>query len=129
MDNNQQYTSQAGTAANPQPQYAQTQQPQYAQPQQGQQPYQQPTIVINNTNANVNGGAVRGGISIKSRWVACALCFFLGSLGVHRFYVGKIGTGILWLFTLGLCGIGTLIDFIRILVGNFTDSAGCFLKN
>ncbi|MBQ3755018.1 MAG: TM2 domain-containing protein, partial [Clostridia bacterium] len=40
--------------------------------------------------------------SPKSRLVATLLCFFLGGLGIHRFYVGKVGTGILYLFTGGL---------------------------
>ncbi len=63
-------------------------------------------------------------ISTKSRLVAALLCFFLGSLGVHRFYVGKTGTGILMLLTLGGLGIWTLIDFIMILVGSFKDKGG-----
>ncbi len=62
------------------------------------------------------------GISPKSRLVTFLLCTFLGTLGVHRFYVGKTGTGILWLFTIGLFGIGTLIDWILILAGEFKDS-------
>ena len=51
-------------------------------------------------------------------------CLFLGILGVHRFYVGKIGTGILHLLTLGCVGIWTLIDFIMIIMGAFTDKEG-----
>jgi TM2 domain-containing membrane protein YozV len=67
--------------------------------------------------------------SSKSRLVALLLCIFVGSLGIHRFYAGKTGTGILWLFTLGLCGIGTLVDLIMIIVGSFTDSQGNAITN
>ena len=52
------------------------------------------------------------------------LCFFLGVLGVHRFFVGKIGTGIAQLLTLGGLGIWAFIDMIIIITGNFTDKAG-----
>lgn len=60
----------------------------------------------------------------KSKTVAALLCFFLGNLGVHRFYVGKTGSGLGMLFTCGGCGIWALVDFIMILVGNFTDKDG-----
>ena len=56
------------------------------------------------------------------------LAFFLGFLGVHRFYVGKIGTGILQLVTFGGLGIWCLVDFIMIAVGNFKDSEGRLIK-
>lgn len=56
------------------------------------------------------------------------LCFFFGVLGVHRFYVGKVGTGILQLLTLGGLGIWALIDFIMIVVGSFTDKQGNYIK-
>lgn len=56
------------------------------------------------------------------------LCFFLGGFGVHRFYVGKILTGLLMLFTLGGLGIWTLIDFIMIAVGSFKDADGRTIK-
>ena len=60
----------------------------------------------------------------KSWLAALLLCFFVGSLGVHRFYVGKIGTGVLMLLTFGGLGIWSLIDFFRIVSGQFTDKDG-----
>jgi len=63
-------------------------------------------------------------MSDKKRLPALLLCFFLGFLGAHRFYVGKVGSGILWLLTGGILGIGWLIDFIMIIVGSFTDKEG-----
>ena len=56
------------------------------------------------------------------------LCFFLGMFGIHRFYVGKIGTGILMLLTFGGFGIWTLVDFIVIVCGNFKDKGGALIK-
>lgn len=67
-------------------------------------------------------------ISPKGFVPALLLCFFFGVLGVHRFYVGKIGTGILQLLTLGGLGIWALIDFIMIVVGSFRDSDGRVIK-
>ena len=66
--------------------------------------------------------------SEKSFVAALILCLILGGLGVHRFYVGKTGTGIIMLLTLGGLGIWSLIDLIRIAVGNFTDSDGRPIK-
>ncbi len=60
---------------------------------------------------------------------AILLCFFLGALRIHRFYVGKIGTGILQLITLGGLGIWALVDFIMIVTGNFKDKQGMVIKS
>lgn len=72
------------------------------------------------------GNKRKGGkiMSTKSRLVALLLCLFFGSLGVHRFYAGKIGTGILWILTLGCFGIGVTIDLILIICGKFKDKDG-----
>lgn len=62
--------------------------------------------------------------SKRTMVAAALLCFFFGPFGFHRFYVGKIGTGILMILTLGGLGIWALIDFIRIIVGSFKDKEG-----
>ncbi|MCC7541044.1 MAG: TM2 domain-containing protein [Deltaproteobacteria bacterium] len=56
--------------------------------------------------------------------VALALCFFIGYLGAHRFYVGKTGTGIAMLLTCGGLGIWSLIDLVLILMNKFDDAEG-----
>lgn len=66
--------------------------------------------------------------SEKSFVATLVLCLLLGGLGVHRFYVGKIGTGIVMLLTLGGLGIWTLIDIIVIAVQKFKDSKGLLIK-
>lgn len=78
----------------------------------------QPQVIINNTNTNTNtnnnhNGYVYG--RAKNKWVALLLCIFLGYLGAHKFYEGKILLGIVYLCTLGLCGIGVVIDFFVLL--------------
>lgn len=79
----------------------------------------QPQIIIQ--NQMIQGSEVVPGVSKKNKITALLLCIFLGWLGIHRFYVGKIGTGLLYLFTGGLFGVGWLIDIIMIAVGAFKD--------
>lgn len=83
---------------------------------QTQQTNQTPNIVINNSNNNVNTNMVGGHHGKpKNKWVAVLLCLFLGCVGGHKFYEGKIGMGILYIFTLGLFGIGAFIDLLILL--------------
>lgn len=68
-------------------------------------------------------------MSSEKNWVVVLLlCIFLGELGIHRFYVGKIGTGVIYLFTGGLFGIGWVVDLILIIVGKFKDKEGKLVK-
>jgi TM2 domain-containing membrane protein YozV len=74
-----------------------------------------PKVEINKINPDPS-------ISTKSPTAVLLLCIFLGGMGIHRFYVGKIGTGILMLLTFGGLGIWALIDLALILSNKFTDS-------
>ena len=78
----------------------------------------QPQVVIQNTNMNTNTAAavVAGvGARAKNKWTAFVLCLLLGYFGAHKFYEGKVGMGVLYLFTLGLFGIGWFVDLIVLL--------------
>ena len=58
-------------------------------------------------------------------WLALfLLTFFVGVLGVHRFYVGKIGTGVLMLITLGGLGVWFVVDLVLVVTGQFTNKDG-----
>jgi hypothetical protein len=67
-------------------------------------------------------------VSDKQWLVTLLLAFFLGVLGVHRFYTGHTGIGVAQLLTLGGCGIWSFIDFILIIVGLYKDAKGRPLK-
>lgn len=99
--------------------------PTYVSPQPA--PTYVPTQIIINNQATAATDVVPG-ISKKSKTVALLLCIFLGILGIHRFYVGKVGTGILYLFTYGLFGIGWIVDIILIVTGSFKDHFGLPLR-
>lgn len=102
-------------AAVGQNQSQQVQQPQVQQPQ-------QPQIIIQNTNSNVNTNQNTQNVNMgywkkpKNKWVALLLCIFLGFLGMHKFYEGRIGTGILYMLTCGLFCIGWIIDIFALLM-------------
>jgi len=74
----------------------------------------------NNFNTNNTNNVYQG----KDWLVTLLLCIFLGGLGIHRFYVGKTGTGIAQLLTAGGCGVWALVDLIMIVMGTFTDANG-----
>ena len=67
-------------------------------------------------------------VSEKSFVATLILCLLLGGFGVHRFYVGKIGTGVAMIFTFGGLGIWVLVDFILICIGSFRDIEGRIVK-
>lgn len=80
----------------------------------------QPIIINNNNSASSSSSAAVGGVVVqggraKNKWVALLLCIFLGYFGVHRFYEGKILSGLLYLFTGGIGCVGWIIDIIILL--------------
>jgi len=103
----------------PQPTYQQPayQQPVYQQPTYQSPGYQQPGY----QQASIQQSPY---VSTKSWSVTLLLAIFLGLLGVHRFYAGKIGTGLIWLFTAGCFGVGWIVDIILVLMKKFTDKQG-----
>ena len=132
----------------PGPQYAPPPpQPQYAPPPQYAAPPAQQTIINMAPPPVFPGMPAAMAVSPKSKMTAALLAFFLGSLGIHRFYVGKTGSGIVMLILLivgyiifaiaGLAGyiilsplgLWIFIDFIMILMGKFKDKNGLLIKN
>lgn len=82
--------------------------------------------VVNNDSQNISNQM--SNVSKKNKITALILCVLFGFLGVHRFYVGKIGTGLLYLCTFGLFFIGYIVDIILIITGKFTDKFGLELR-
>ncbi len=87
-------------------------------------------VVINNVYNQAPGTSNRyvTNISPKDKTLTLVLCIFLGGIGAHQFYVGKVGKGLLYFFTFGLFGIGWFIDIIMILCGSFRDSDNLPIK-
>jgi TM2 domain-containing membrane protein YozV len=77
--------------------------------------------------ANQESNLLNKTLSTKSGKTALILITLFGALGIHRFYVGKIGTGLLMLLTSGLLGLWTLIDLILIVQNKFKDAQGRYV--
>ena len=96
----------------------------FAAPATGQLPPAQPMPGQPMPGRAHAGFAGRGGKSDKQKIVAALLCWFLGSFGIHRFYLGHTGIGVIQILTFGGCGIWVLIDLIMILTGSLKDVDG-----
>jgi hypothetical protein len=79
--------------------------------------------VATTSTSNSTGPGDRG-----SQTVAFVLCLLVGVFGIHRFYLGHIGMGILYLLTAGLCGIGWLVDIIMICTGDLKPRNGDYME-
>lgn len=66
--------------------------------------------------------------SNKKRKTALLMCIFGGWFGLHQYYVGRIGRGLLYTFTVGFFLIGWFSDIFRILLGTYTDNVGAPLR-
>ena len=79
---------------------------------------------MNSLNENTQPAPVHSGF-----YLTFFLALFLGNLGVHRLYNGKVKSGILQLITFGGCGVWLLVDLITILLGKFKDKNGSAIRN
>ncbi len=66
--------------------------------------------------------------SDKSKRAAFWICLFFGAFGLHYFYVGRIGRGLIALFTVNFFGIGWILDILKIMNGKFKDNTGTYLR-
>lgn len=131
LNANQQFCDRCGTQVNSAPpsNYSPPQSPYQAAPQASYNA-PPPNVIVNVQNtahAQAHSYAQgQGGIyeSPKSKMVVILLWFFGGLLGLHYFYVGRIGMGILYFFTAGFFGIGWFLDICPIFGGTFKDSLG-----
>jgi len=80
--------------------------------------------VRNEMDGMYSNNQMEANVSSKSRLAVTLLAYFLGPFGAHRFYLEKIGTGILMLFTFGGFGIWALIDFVMAVCGEMKDADG-----
>lgn len=92
------------------------------------------TLVVSESVAELNSTTVEEELSSpaagggKSQLIALLLCAFIGTLGIHRFYLGYKTEGIIQLLTLGACGVWTLIDLIRIITGDLKPKDGDYTE-
>lgn len=86
----------------------------------------QTTVVQNPNSSELTSPAAAG--NGKSQLTAALICFFIGGIGIHRFYLGYTWQGIVQVLTLGGCGIWALIDFVRILTGDLQPKDGSYDK-
>ena len=129
LEPNSKFCEKCGTPveqpSQPRPAYTQ-QQPVYTQPpsvySQQRPNYNQPYVPANTSNQNL-------AVSPKSQGVLIILWFFGGFFGLHYFYAGRIGMGLLYFCTAGLFGIGWIVDICSILGGTFRDELGRPIKN
>ncbi len=84
-------------------------------------------VEVSDTNAVNSSLTPQTGVSDKTKIIALLLIILLGPLGAHRFYVGKIGSAVLFLITLGGLGIWWLVDLYKIITDQFTDKQGRIL--
>jgi predicted lipid-binding transport protein (Tim44 family) len=86
-----------------------------------------PAVAVSD-NATTPASAPAAAPGGKSQLVALLLAIFVGGIGIHRFYLGYTGIGVIQLLTAGGCGLWALIDLIRIITGDLQPNGGRYAK-